>query len=166
MYHLHHLPAYYNLDVICLNLLVIVYHLHKLLKQWLPENILLNSAGDDAEKIWIEEFNEIYLKFFNSVMGIQKADISLLSGFGELGDDNQPQYDSFHEFITDTFADDREDYWKNWRELFDTSMMTREFFEMYYKKCFFIVSIVKISVILQYSTDHSISKRTILLSRN
>lgn len=105
-----------------------------LLKQWLPESISLNPIGDDAGEIWIEEFDEIYPKFFDSVMQIQKADISSLEGFGELGDDNQLQYESFHEFITDTFADDKEDYWKNWRELFDTSMMTREFFEKYYNK--------------------------------
>ena len=72
----------------------------KLLKQWLPENISLNPIGDDAEKIWIEDFNEMYPKFFDSVMEIQKADISSLRGYGELGDDNQPQYASFHEFIT------------------------------------------------------------------
>ena len=53
----------------------------KLLKQWLPENISLNPIGDDAEKIWIEDFNEMYPKFFDSVMEIQKADISSLRGY-------------------------------------------------------------------------------------
>ncbi len=105
-----------------------------LLRQWLLETISLTPIGDDAEKIWIEEFNEMYPKFFDSIMEIQKADISSLKGFGELGEDNQPQYATFHEFITDTFTDDREDYWKNWRELFDTSMMTKDFFETYYNK--------------------------------
>ena len=51
-----------------------------------------------------------------------------------MGEDNQPQYATFAEYITDTFCDTREDYWKNWRELFDTSMMTKEFFETYYNK--------------------------------
>ena len=106
----------------------------KLLRQWLPESISLNPIGEDAGKIWIEEFEEQYPRFFDSVMEIQKADISSLTGFGELGDNNQPQYASFHDFLTDTFADDREDYWKNWRELFDTSPMTRAFFETYYEK--------------------------------
>lgn len=105
-----------------------------LLRQWLPESISLNPIGRDAGNIWIEEFGEIYLKFFDSIMEIQKADISSLKGFGELDENNQPQYATFHEFITDTFADDRDDYWKNWRELFDTSMMTKEFFETYYEK--------------------------------
>ncbi len=105
-----------------------------LLRQWLPESISLNPIGEDAGNIWIEEFGEKYLKFFDSIMEIQKADISSLNGFGELDENNQPQYDSFHGFITDTFADDREDYWKNWRELFDTSLMTGEFFETYYEK--------------------------------
>lgn len=105
-----------------------------LLRQWLPESISLNPIGDNGEDIWTEEFDEIYPKFFDGVMEIQKADISSLNGFGELRDDNQPQYQTFREFITDTFADDRDDYWKNWRELFDTSMMTREFFEKYYDK--------------------------------
>lgn len=112
----------------------------KLLRQWLPESISLNPIGDNGEEIWIEEFDKMFPKFFDSVMEIQKADISSLHGFGELRDDNQPQYQTFREFITDTFADDRDDYWKNWRELFDTSMMTKEFFEKYYDK------------MLQYST--------------
>lgn len=106
----------------------------KLLRQWLPESISLNPIGEDGEKMWTEEFDEMYPKFFDSVMEIRKADISSLKGFGELDNDNQPQYDTFYEFITDTFADDREDYWKNWKELFATSMMTREFFETYYDK--------------------------------
>ncbi len=106
----------------------------KLLRQWLPESISLNPIGDNGENIWIEEFEQIYPKFFDSVLEIKKADISALKGFGELGDDNQPEYNSFHEFITGTFADNREDYWRNWRELFDTSMMTKEFFEKYYDK--------------------------------
>ena len=106
----------------------------KLLRQWLPESISLNPIGSSAGEIWIEEFNEIYLKFFDSIMEIQKADISSLAGFGELTENNQPQYASFHEFITETFADNREDYWKNWKELFDTSMMTKAFFETYYEK--------------------------------
>ena len=106
----------------------------RLLRQWLPTGISLNPVGRNAEEIWIEEFSEIYPRFFDSVMEIQKADISSLKGFGELTEDNQPEYASFHEFITGTFADDREDYWKNWRELFDTSKMTRDFFETYYEK--------------------------------
>ena len=105
-----------------------------LLKQWLPESISLNPIGSDAGNIWIEEFGENYLKFFDSIMEIQKADISSLKGFGELDENNQPQYATFHEYLTGTFADDREDYWKNWRELFDTSMMTKEFFETHYEK--------------------------------
>ena len=36
-----------------------------LLRQWLPESISLNPIGEDAEKIWIEEFGEKYLKFFD-----------------------------------------------------------------------------------------------------
>ncbi len=106
----------------------------KLLKEWLPQSISLNPIGEDAGEIWIEEFNKIDQRFFDSVMEIQKADIATLEGFGELGDDNQPEYASFYEFITETFADDRDDYWKNWRELFETSMMTKEFFETYYEK--------------------------------
>lgn len=106
----------------------------KLLRQWLPESISLNPIGDNGENIWVEEFEQMYSKFFDSVLEIKKADISSLKGFGELGDDNQPEYSTFHEFIIGTFADDREDYWRNWRELFDTSIMTKDFFEKYYDK--------------------------------
>lgn len=84
----------------------------KLLRQWLPESISLNPIGRNAEEIWIEEFDKIYLQFFDSVMEIQKADISSLRGFGELTENQQPEYASFHEFITET----------------------KEFFDTYYEK--------------------------------
>ncbi len=106
----------------------------ELLRECLPETISLNPIGENAGEIWIEEFETLYPKFFDSVLEIQKADISGLSGFGELDENNKPQYATFKEFLVDDFADDRDDYWKNWRELFNTSMMTKEFFEKYYNK--------------------------------
>lgn len=105
-----------------------------LLRQCLPDTICLNPIGENADKIWIEEFETMYRKFFDSVMEIHKSDISAFHGFGEMGEDNKPRYGTWLEAIEDTFADDNDDYWKNWRELFKTSMMTEEFFEKYYNK--------------------------------
>lgn len=106
----------------------------ELLRDCLPDTISLNPIGDNAGEIWIEEFGEAFTKFFDSIMEIQKADITGLSGFGELDENGQPQYGTFLEFLTDTFSDAEEDYWKNWKELFHTSMMTEEFFGKYYEK--------------------------------
>ena len=106
----------------------------ELLRTCLPDSILLNPIGENAGEIWTEEFERLYPKFFDSVMEIQKAEITTLHGFGELDENHQPQYTTFHEFLTDTFREDREDYWKNWKELFRTSMMMEEFFETYYEK--------------------------------
>lgn len=105
-----------------------------LLKQWLPETISLNPIGENADELWIEGFDKVYHNFFDSVMEIQKADISSLQGFGELNENNQPQYETLQDFLTETFADDKDNYWKNWKELFQTSLMTEEFFETYYEK--------------------------------
>lgn len=106
----------------------------ELLRQCLPDTISLNPIGENAGEIWIQEFDAMCRQFFDSVMEIQKADISAFPGYGEMDEYNKPQYNTFMEFIEDSFADDHDDYWKNWRELFKTSLMTEEFFEKYYNK--------------------------------
>ncbi len=39
-----------------------------LLKKCLPNTISLNPIGENAGEIWIEEFETLYPKFFDSVL--------------------------------------------------------------------------------------------------
>ena len=62
-----------------------------LLRQCLPDTICLNPIGENAGEIWIQEFDTMYRKFFDSAMEIQKADISAFPGYGEMDENNKPQ---------------------------------------------------------------------------
>ena len=104
------------------------------LKKILPSSILLNPIGKNGNEIWIEDFEQLYPLFFKSVLEIQKADISEFSGFGEFSEDGIPEFSTFKDFLVKSFDDSNDDYWKNWKELFNTSMMKKEFFEKYFNK--------------------------------
>lgn len=104
------------------------------LKKILPSSILLNPIGKNGNEIWIEDFEQLYPLFFKSVLEIQKADISEFSGFGEFTEDGKPEFSTFQDFLVKSFDDSNDDYWKNWKELFNTSMMKKEFFEKYFNK--------------------------------
>lgn len=104
------------------------------LKKILPSSILLNPIGKNGNEIWIEDFEQLYHLFFKSVLEIQKADISEFSGFGEFSEDGIPEFSTFKDFLVKSFDDSNDDYWKNWKELFNTSMMKKEFFEKYFNK--------------------------------
>ncbi|MBQ7359740.1 MAG: hypothetical protein IJW63_06590 [Lachnospiraceae bacterium] len=106
----------------------------ELMKQILPESVSLNPIGENSDMVSPEEFEQIYPRFLDSILKIQKADISGLHGYGELDENHQPEYDLLQDFLTGTFAQETEGYWKNWKQLFETSMMTEEFFEKYYAK--------------------------------
>ena len=104
------------------------------LKKILPSSILLNPIGKNGNEIWIEDFEQLYPIFFKSVLEIQKTDISEFSGFGDFTEDGKPEYSTFQAFLIKSFDDSNDDYWKNWKELFHTSMMKKEFFEKYFNK--------------------------------
>ncbi len=49
----------------------------ELLRECLPDTVSLNPIGENAGEIWIEEFEGLYPKFFDSVLEIQKSDIDM-----------------------------------------------------------------------------------------
>lgn len=106
----------------------------KLLKACMPVSVCMNPIGRNADELTPEEFEQDYEKFFESILEIQHADISGFEGYGELNEDNQPEARTFQEFLERTFDNEQEGYWYHWQELFETSMLTREFFETYYHK--------------------------------
>ncbi|MBQ7774907.1 MAG: hypothetical protein IJ379_03215 [Lachnospiraceae bacterium] len=106
----------------------------KLLKECMPDTVCMNPVGRCAKELTTEEFEECYKVFFDSILEISQADISGFEGYGELDEENQPEFKTLTEFLVGTFDNEQEGYWYHWQELFETSMLTREFFETYYEK--------------------------------
>lgn len=106
----------------------------KILKACLPESVCMNPIGRNSNELSPEEFEGCYELFFESILEISKADVSGFEGYGELDETDQPEAKSFREFLTKTFDNEQEGYWYHWQELFETSMLTRAFFETYYHK--------------------------------
>ena len=106
----------------------------ELLKGCIPAGVCMNPIGRNLNELSVEEFEQNYKTIFKSVFEIGQADISAFNGFGELDEDNQPQSKTLKEFLVDTFDDEGDDYWYHWKELFETSRMTKEFFDRYYEK--------------------------------
>lgn len=106
----------------------------KILKACMPASVCMTPIGRNADELTQEEFEQGYEKFFESILEISQAGISGFEGYGELDANNQPEAKTLTEFLTGTFDNEQEGYWYHWQELFETSMMTREFFETYYNK--------------------------------
>jgi len=91
--------------------------------------IEMNPTGKNADEITPEEFEQIYESFFDLIFTIASTDISSESGYGEFNADNKAAYATCEAFIKDTFNAEREGYWKNWTEMFETTCLTKEYFE-------------------------------------
>ncbi len=99
-----------------------------------PGTVCMTPIGIVADELTPDEFEKVQTVFIESVLEISKADISRVSGYGEFDEDNRLEYDTCREFLIDTFSATNEGYWYNWREMFETTMLTEEFFEKYYAK--------------------------------
>ncbi len=107
----------------------------QILKECLPETVCMNPVGKCTNEMTTEEFEAYFEVFFDSIFEISKAEISGFEGYGELDDENhQPEAKTFREFLEMTFDNEQEGYWYHWQELFETSMLKKEFFEKFYEK--------------------------------
>lgn len=104
------------------------------IKGLVPEEVCMNPAGFIADELTPEQFHEMYDVFFDSIFTISKANVEGLSGYGEFGDDNKTDYTTCRDFMLDTFSDEKEGYWYNWEEMFETTILDKDFFERFYSK--------------------------------
>ena len=81
-----------------------------------------------------EEFAPLAEQFFEDVLEISRADVSGLEGYGEFNEENCLENGTIQEFLTNEFSEDREGYWKNWTRMFETTMLSKGFFDKYYNK--------------------------------
>src|SRR5690606_14437433 len=81
-----------------------------------------------------EQFMDCHELFFEKILDIHATDISGIEGYGWFDEACRTEYATCRDYLIDTFAEDKEGYWYNWREMFETTLLERDFFETYYKE--------------------------------
>lgn len=98
------------------------------------DKIEMSPKGRNADELTSEEFDQIYENFFNMIFEIAGTDISMETGYGEFDENNKAPFGSVEEFIWETFDEKKEGYWKNWKEMFETSFLKKEYFDEIFSK--------------------------------
>ncbi len=98
------------------------------------DRIEMSPKGRNANELSVEEFENNYENFFDMIFEIAGTDISSLTGYGEFDENNIAPYKTVEEFIIDTFNEEKEGYWHNWRQMFETSFLKKDYFEKIYAK--------------------------------
>lgn len=104
------------------------------IKAMLSENVDMTPVGCVADELSTEEFEPLAEQFFKDVFEISKADISDVEGYGEFNEENKLESATLREFLVDEFTVKKEGYWENWTEMFETTMLSKEFFDKYYNQ--------------------------------
>ena len=79
----------------------------------------MSPKGRNANELSVEEFEKNFENFFDMIFEIAGTDISSLTGYGEFDENNIAPYKTVEEFIIDTFNEEKEGYWHNWRQMFE-----------------------------------------------
>ncbi|MFU1793902.1 hypothetical protein ACM1RC_08545 [Paenibacillus azoreducens] len=102
-----------------------------IIKSMLPETVSMTPKGFIADELNPKQFADCHVLFFDKILEISSSDIEGLEGYGEFDDDCKTEYGTCREFLIDTFSEDKEGYWYNWREMFETTVLDRGFVEKY-----------------------------------
>ncbi|WP_028551852.1 hypothetical protein [Paenibacillus sp. UNC451MF] len=105
-----------------------------IIKSMLSEKVCMTPNGFVANKLSPKQFADCYELFFDKILEISLTDVAGVEGYGEFNDDCKTEYTTCREFLIDTFSDDKDGYWYNWKEMFETTLLEREFFEKYFKE--------------------------------
>lgn len=105
-----------------------------ILKTMLSESICMTPNGFAANKLSPKQFEACHELFFDKILEISSTDIAGMEGYGEFNDDCTTEYATCREYLIHTFSDELDGYWYHWKEMFDTTLLEREFFETYYKE--------------------------------
>lgn len=105
-----------------------------LLRSIVSEKVDMTPKGFVADRLTPEQFLACHEMFFDKILDIHSSDISGIAGYGTFNEECRTEYATYRDWVMDSFADDKEGYWYNWREMFDTTLLQREFFERYYKE--------------------------------
>lgn len=105
-----------------------------IIQSMLSAKVSMTPNGFVADQLSPKQFADCHELFFDKIFEISSSDISGVEGYGEFNEDCQTNYRTCREFLIDTFAEDKEGYWYNWTEMFETTVLEREFFEKYFKE--------------------------------
>ena len=94
----------------------------------------MTPVGRIADEISSGEFESVAEQFFECILEISKADISETEGYGEFNEENKLDNRTLQEFLIGEFSPEQEGYWKNWTQMFETTMLSKGFFDKYYAK--------------------------------
>lgn len=106
----------------------------EIIKSMLPESVCMTPEGFLADDLTPEQFGAIHQEFFKSILEIRKANIDGICGYGELDDEGKAPYLTCREFLLDTFSQEKEGYWYQWQDMFETTMLEKDVFFHYYDK--------------------------------
>ncbi|BBI30903.1 aminoglycoside phosphotransferase family protein [Cohnella abietis] len=104
------------------------------LRSILSEKVNMTPDGFVADQLTPQQFWDCHELFFDKILEIHSSDISGIEGYGNFNEECRTGNATYRDYLIDDFADDKEGYWYNWREMFDTTLLKREFFEQYYKE--------------------------------
>lgn len=104
------------------------------LRSVLSGKVNMTPEGFVADQLSPEAFREVHELFFDKILEIHASDISDIDGYGNLDENGKTKFATYRAYIIDNFREDKEGYWYNWREMFDTTMLDRAFFEHYYSE--------------------------------
>lgn len=105
-----------------------------IIKSMLSEKVNMTPDGFAADQLSPKEFADCHELFFDKIFEVSSSDIAKVDGYGEFNDGCKTEYATCKEFLIDTFAEHKEGYWFNWKEMFETTALEREFFEKYKKE--------------------------------
>ena len=105
-----------------------------IIKSMLSDQVNMTPNGFVADQLSPDQFTDCCELFFDKILEISASDIAGVEGYGEFNEDCKTEYSTCREFLIDTFAEDKEGYWFNWKELFDTTILERDFVEKYSKE--------------------------------
>lgn len=94
----------------------------------------MTPDGFVADQLTPQQFWDCHELFFDKILEIHSSDISGIEGYGSFNEECQTEYVTFREFLIGNFADDKEGYWYNWREMFNTTLLKQDFFDRYFKE--------------------------------
>ncbi|AZN38973.1 phosphotransferase family protein [Paenibacillus albus] len=104
------------------------------LRSILSEKVNMTPDGFVADQLTPQQFWNCHELFFDKIQEIHSSDISGIDGYGNFNEECQTEYATYKEFLIGNFADDKEGYWYNWREMFNTTLLKQDFFDQYYKE--------------------------------
>lgn len=105
-----------------------------IIKSMLADQVSMTPNGFVADQLSPDQFADCYELFFDKILEISASDIVGAEGYGVFNEDCKTEYSTCREFLIGTFAEDKEGYWFNWKELFDTTILERDFVEKYSKE--------------------------------